>query len=71
MPKYLVLCIALIVACPAFPQFDAGQISGFLRDSSGATVPNANVSATNEGSGEVHKVTANGEGYYIFPQLFV
>lgn len=73
MRKYLVSCFAfaLLAALPAFSQFDAGQISGFIRDSSGATVPNANVSATNEGSGEVHKLTANGEGYYIFPQLFV
>src|SRR6476659_9066374 len=73
MGKHLVSCFAfaLLAALPAFSQFDAGQISGFIRDSSGATVPNANVSATNEGSGEVHKVAANGEGYYIFPQLFV
>ncbi len=71
MRKYLVLFIALCACSPVFSQFDAGQISGFIRDASGATVPNANVSATNEGSGEVHKVTANGEGYYIFPQLFV
>ena len=67
----LVLSIALCAAIPAFSQFDAGQISGFIRDSSGATVPSASVSATNQGSGEVHKVTANADGYYIFPQLFV
>ena len=67
----LVLSIALCAAIPAFSQFDAGQISGFIRDSSGATVPSASVSAANQGSGEVHKVTANADGYYIFPQLFV
>src|SRR3954465_745812 len=71
MRKCLVLLIALFACSLAFSQFDAGQISGFIRDSSGASVPNVNVTATNEGSGEVHKATANGEGYYIFPQLFV
>ena len=55
----------------AFSQFDAGQISGFVRDSSGAIVPNATVTALNEGSGEAHKTSGNTEGYYIFPQLFV
>jgi hypothetical protein len=71
MRTCLVLLIAALAAVPAFSQFDAGQISGFIRDSSGATVPKASVSATNQGSGEVHKVAANAEGYYIFPQLFV
>src|SRR3954454_4891767 len=71
MRKCLVLLIALFACSLAFSKFDAGQISGFIRDSSGATVLNANVSATNEGSGELHNVTADGEGYYIFPQLSV
>lgn len=71
MRTLLASCLFLFGAFSSFAQFDAGQISGFIRDSTGATVPAANVTATNEGSGETHKATANGEGYYIFPQLFV
>ena len=65
----IVFTIALIV--PAFAQFDSGQISGFVRDESGAVVPGAVVVARNEGTGEERRTTTNGDGYYVFPQLFV
>ncbi len=65
------IVILFLLASPVFAQFDAGQISGFVRDSTGSVVPNSTVTATNEGSGETHKTTANSEGYYIFPQLYV
>lgn len=65
----IVFTIALIV--PAFAQFDSGQISGFVRDESGAVVPGAVVVARNEGTGEERRTSTNGDGYYVFPQLFV
>ena len=68
--KRLLLAGLLSVAA-VFAQFDAGQISGFIRDTSGASVPGATVFATNQGSLEQRKTTSNQEGYYIFPQLFV
>jgi hypothetical protein len=52
-------------------QFDSGQISGFVRDQSGALVPGAAVAATNEGTKESHRTVTNPEGYYVFPQLVV
>jgi hypothetical protein len=55
----------------AFAQFDSGQISGFVRDDTGAVVPGAAVTTTNEGNGEKHRITTTPEGYYIFPELFV
>jgi len=61
----------LIFTCAAFAQFDAGQISGFVRDATGAVVPGASVTATNEGNHEQRKMTTSPEGYYVFPQLFV
>jgi hypothetical protein len=66
-----ILFVGLLSAAPVFAQFDAGQISGFIRDTSGATVPGATVLATNQGSLEQRKTTTNQEGYYILPQLFV
>jgi hypothetical protein len=52
-------------------QFDSGQISGFVRDETGAVIPAATVIVTNESNGEIHKTTTNADGYYVFPQLFV
>ncbi|HVW84479.1 MAG TPA: carboxypeptidase regulatory-like domain-containing protein, partial [Bryobacteraceae bacterium] len=68
LPVFAAACFsaALLTA-----QFDSGQVSGFVRDASGATVPNAAVTATNEGTRETRKTTSNAEGYYVFPQLIV
>src|SRR5215472_3360961 len=52
-------------------QFDSGQISGFVRDPSGAVVPGAAVVTTNSGTKEPHRTVTNSEGYYVFPQLMV
>src|SRR6476659_784931 len=65
------LLAGLLSVTAVFAQFDAGQISGFIRDTSGASVPGATVFATNQGSLEQRKTTSNQEGYYTFPQLFV
>src|SRR5260370_34065971 len=65
----IVFTFALIA--PVFAQFDSGQISGFVRDESGAVVPGAVVTARNEGTGEERRTTTNADGYYVFPQLFV
>lgn len=61
----------LALSSVAFAQFDSGQISGFVRDETGAVVPGASVGVTNENNGEGRKATANADGYYVFPQLFV
>jgi len=61
----------LAFAAVGWAQFDYGQIAGFVRDASGGVIPGANVTARNEGTGEERKTTTNGDGYYVFPQLFV
>ena len=69
-----IICTVLLLvglAGAALAQFDAGQISGYIRDASGASVPGATVISTNQGSREQRKTTSNPDGYYIFPQLFV
>src|SRR5258708_16438983 len=66
-----VIVFAIALIAPVFAQFDSGQISGFVRDESGAVVPGAVVVARNEGTGEERRTTTNADGYYVFPQLFV
>src|SRR5262244_4504325 len=55
----------------ASAQFDSGQISGFVRDSSQAIITGASVIATNEGNGEQRRTATNSDGYYVFPNLVV
>jgi len=66
-----VVLVGLFAGCAALAQFDSGQISGFVRDETGAVVVGASVTATNEGTRESRKITTNSDGYYVFPQLFV
>ncbi len=63
----LAVCFALSVI--AFAQSDVGSITGFVRDQTGAVVPNAKVVITNEGTGEQHAVTSDAQGHYTVPNL--
>ena len=71
MRTLFVIFFTIALIAPVFAQFDSGQISGFVRDESGAVVPGAVVVARNEGTGEERRTTTNADGYYVFPQLFV
>ena len=71
MRTLFVIFFTIALSAPVFAQFDSGQISGFVRDESGAVVPSAVVVARNEGTGEERRTTTNADGYYVFPQLFV
>jgi hypothetical protein len=46
-----------------------GALSGTLRDASGAVVPNATVTLTNNGTGQVHSTTTSADGTYKFGLL--
>ena len=53
----------------ASAQNDVGSIVGFVTDPSGAAVPGATVTATNEGTGEKRVVTSDSAGHYSLPNL--
>src|SRR5262245_58671673 len=63
--------LTLSSATVARAQFDSGQISGFVREYSKAVIPNATVTATNQGNGDRRQTTANADGYFVFPNLVV
>lgn len=52
-----------------FGQVDMGTIQGTVLDSSGAVIPNAKVSLTNEGTNLTITTTANSYGAYIFTPI--
>src|SRR5215471_16827334 len=65
----VVVSLLLLPAAVALGQFDSGQISGFVRDTSGSVIPGASVVATNQGNGEQHHIITNETGYYVFASL--
>jgi hypothetical protein len=57
----------MAVRLPA--QQATGAISGTVLDSSGATVPNAQITITNQDTGTVRSTVSNNEGLYNVPQV--
>ncbi len=64
-----VLAILFLVSLAGYAQSDVGSISGFVRDKSGAVVPNASVTIRNEGTDESHTVQTDSEGHYAVTNL--
>jgi hypothetical protein len=67
----LLLAATLILAVAVAPAWSSvtGSISGTVKDSSGAVIPNAAVTALNTGTGISQSVEADAVGFYVFPAL--
>src|SRR6266567_8184152 len=65
----LVLGLALIFSMPTLAQRTTGTLRGQLLDPSGAAVPDAQVTATNQETGVSVKITTTSAGTYSFPSL--
>ena len=61
----------LLVAVPGFAQFQNGTVRGVVLDQTGAVVPNAKVTATNEATNAEVSITTTSAGVYTFPALLV
>ena len=59
----------MLCSIAAFAQSDVGTITGFVRDQSGAVVPNAQVTVTSEATQEKHTVSTDAEGHYTVTNL--
>ena len=60
----LFLCSISLVA-----QSDSGSIVGFVKDQSGAVIPNALITLKNEATNIERQTTANEAGYYVFTSV--
>jgi hypothetical protein len=68
--RYLgMILLAHVCAGIAFAQNDVGSIVGFVTDASGAVIPGARVTVTNEGTGETRVVTSDAQGHFAAPNL--
>ncbi len=65
----LVAGLFLLTSTAVFAQYDDGSLVGTIRDSSGAVVTGATVTATNTATGITAKTTTTGIGDYEFPAL--
>ena len=65
----LLLLSATLLAMPAFSQLDSGTVSGRIADSSGALVPNAQVSVVNTETNFENTTTTNTDGLFRVPSL--
>jgi hypothetical protein len=63
------LIFLLLFSAPASAQFDGGEVVGTIRDSSGATVPNAQVTLTNVKQGTFDHRMTDGKGDFDFPSV--
>ncbi len=62
----LLITFALVMAKGLFAQVDTGQVLGTVKDQSGAVVPGAKVTLTNEGTTFTTFTTTGPDGTYIF-----
>jgi len=60
----LMLALAPVASLDA--QVDAGAISGVVQDTSGAVIPDAEITLTNEGTTLSFKAVTNASGKYVF-----
>src|SRR5690348_15787723 len=69
--NHLAAIVVLFVACLtlSYGQTPTGQMTGALKDASGAAVPGADVLVINVDTGVPRNTTSNDEGYYTVPLL--
>ena len=63
------LCGVLCAPGILLAQSDLGRISGFVRDPSGATVPNAKVTVRSNSAAVERQATTNESGYYVITNV--
>jgi hypothetical protein len=54
---------------PASAQTTLGRLAGTVFDSSGAVLPGATITLTNQGTGQVQTTVSNETGVFLFPQV--
>src|SRR6476620_11158804 len=66
--RWLLLLSLFCLAVPT-PGQTFGEITGEVRDPSGAAVPNAVITAANKGTNAIRTATSNDAGIYSLPSL--
>jgi hypothetical protein len=65
----LTTCVLLLGTCSGVAQVDTGTILGTVKDQTGAVIPDARVTITNQGTSEQFTTTTRADGTYIVTPL--
>jgi hypothetical protein len=68
-PLILVVSLWALTTPLVHSQTASGRFVGIIKDTSGAVIPNADVTVSDEKTGQERKVTADATGYYVVPNL--
>ena len=63
------LAFVFALAIPLLAQSDNAQISGFVKDASGAVIPGVTVAARSESRSFERSAISNDQGYYVISSL--
>ena len=66
---WALLAVLALASTMALAQSDTAAMTGFVRDPSGAVVPNATVNIRNEATGVERRLTSNQDGYFVASSL--
>ena len=69
LPLFVVSVLGFVAVSPAYAQVAGATLTGTVTDSSGATLPNAQVTITDVATGVTRTVSSNAAGLYIAPNL--
>ena len=65
----MLLAVLVLFSVANFAQSDTGQVSGYVKDPTGAVVANARVSIVNQSTQLERRTTTNEAGYYVAANL--
>ena len=69
LQAFLLMGGVLLLSATGFSQLSTASLSGAVRDSSGAVIPNAKVVLRDVDTTIEHATTSNGAGAYLFPDI--
>jgi hypothetical protein len=67
--RHLILTALLLLPLRLWPQFASGTIAGVVKDSTGAVIPAATVTATEQQTGTAVTAKSQADGSYTVPNL--
>lgn len=68
--RFCLVAALIVIGIPAFAQsVTSGDIAGVVTDPSGAAIPNATLTITNDATGRTQTVNSSGQGFYRVPFL--
>src|ERR1700741_1934233 len=69
LPLFVVSVLGFVAVSPAYAQVAGATLTGTVTDSSGGTLPNAQVTITDVATAVTRTVSSNAAGLYIAPNL--